>query len=148
MFEFSYSNSSVPLYLYERLSPSFASLIASRRTCTIPMATYNAISARYEELRSPNPLPSTNSTGNTTPARYSGSFMQTQSQPFNDSRGGLQRRQTTDLGKVAGITPIGQQPTQAVDPLDLSMTFHTAQLVSKPSLQSNHVLDPLWGLII
>ena len=47
--------------------------------------------------------------------------MQTQSQPFNDSRGGLQRRQTTDLGKVAGITPIGQQPTQAVDPLDLSM---------------------------
>ena len=47
--------------------------------------------------------------------------MQTQSQPFNDSRGGLQRRQTTDLGKVAGIAPIGQQPTQAVDPLDLSM---------------------------
>ena len=47
--------------------------------------------------------------------------MQTQSQPFNDSRGGLQRRQTTDLGKMAGITPIGQQPTQAVDPLDLSM---------------------------
>ena len=47
--------------------------------------------------------------------------MQTQTQPFNDSRGGLQRRQTTDLGKMAGITPIGQQPTQAVDPLDLSM---------------------------
>lgn len=46
--------------------------------------------------------------------------MQTQSQPFNDVRGSLQRRQTTDLGKMPGITPIGQQPVQAVDPVDLS----------------------------
>ena len=46
--------------------------------------------------------------------------MQTQSQPFNDVRGSLQRRQTTDLGKMPGITPIGQQPAQAVDPVDLS----------------------------
>lgn len=45
--------------------------------------------------------------------------MQTQSQPFSDSRGGLQRRQTIDLSKMPGITPIGQQPAQAVDPVDL-----------------------------
>ena len=45
--------------------------------------------------------------------------MQTQSQPFNDARGSLQRRQTTDLGKMPGITPIGQQPAHALDPADL-----------------------------
>ncbi|KAL9066719.1 MAG: hypothetical protein Q9161_007401 [Pseudevernia consocians] len=93
------------------------------------MASYNAISARYDELRSPNPPPSSNTTA--TPARYSGSFMQTQSQPFNDARGSLQRRQTTDLSKMPGITPIGQQPAQAVDPVDLPTTFHTAQLVER-----------------
>lgn len=45
--------------------------------------------------------------------------MQTQSQTFNDARESLQRRQTTDLGKMPGITPIGQQPAQAVDSVDL-----------------------------
>ena len=83
------------------------------------MASYNALSARYDELRSPNPPPTSNTTGNTTPARYSGSFMQTQSQQFTDARGSLQRRQTTDLSKMPGITPIGQQPAQTVDPTDL-----------------------------
>ena len=83
------------------------------------MASYNALSARYDELRSPNPLPTSNTTGSTTPTRYSGSFMQTQNQQFNDARGGLQRRQTTDLSKMPGITPIGQQPAQVVDPPDL-----------------------------
>ena len=72
--------------------------------------------------------------------------MQTQSQPFNDSRGGLQRRQTTDLGKMAGITPIGQQPTQAVDPLDLSMVC-TSRIPTKSS--SFEILQrfPIWELI-
>ena len=83
------------------------------------MAAYNALSARYDELRSPNPPLTSTTTGTTIPARYSGSFMQTQSQPFNDARGSLQRRQTTDLSKMPGIAPIGQQPTQAVDPVDL-----------------------------
>ena len=83
------------------------------------MASYNALSARYDELRSPNPPPTSNIAGTTTPARYSGSFMQTQSQSFNDARGNLQRRQTTDLSKMQGITPIGQQPAPAVDPVDL-----------------------------
>ncbi|KAL9134916.1 MAG: hypothetical protein Q9175_003903 [Cornicularia normoerica] len=101
------------------------------------MASHNALSARYDELRSPNP-PSSSTTGTTTPARYSGSFMQTQSQPFSDSRGGLQRRQTIDLSKMPGITPIGQQPAQAVDPVDLPTTFHTAQLVGNPSLNPIH----------
>ena len=45
--------------------------------------------------------------------------MQTQSQQFNDARGNLQRRQTTDLSKMPGITPIGQQPAQVVDAADL-----------------------------
>ena len=72
--------------------------------------------------------------------------MQTQSQPFHDSRGGLQRRQTTDLGKMAGITPIGQQPTQAVDPLDLSM------VCTSDSQQSQSFFEvlprcPNWELI-
>ena len=83
------------------------------------MATFNALSARYDELRSPNPPSTSNTTGTTIPARYSGSFMQTQSQTFNDARESLQRRQTTDLGKMPGITPIGQQPAQAVDSVDL-----------------------------
>ena len=83
------------------------------------MASYNALSARYDELRSPNPPPTSNTTGTTTPARYSGSFMQTQSQQLSDARGSLQRRQTTDLSKMPGMAPIGQQPAQVVDAVDL-----------------------------
>lgn len=95
------------------------------------MASYNALSARYDELRSPNPPPTSNTNATTNPTRYSGSFIQNQSQTFNDARGNLQRRQTTDLSKMPGITPIGQQPAQVAEPVDLPSTFHTAQLVEK-----------------
>ena len=75
------------------------------------MAFNNSITARYDELRSPNPPSSSATTGTTTPSRYSGSFMQSHSQPFGDTRASVQRRQTTDLSKMPAITPIGQQPT-------------------------------------
>ena len=75
------------------------------------MAFNNSITARYDELRSPNPPSSSATTGTTTPSRYSGSFMQSHSQSFGDTRASVQRRQTTDLSKMPAITPIGQQPT-------------------------------------
>lgn len=91
------------------------------------MAFNNSITARYDELRSPNP-PSNPTTGTTTPSRYSGSFMQSHSQPFNDTRASLQRRQTTDLSKMPAITPIGQQPTpvtQGGDSVDMAATVRS-----------------------
>ena len=101
------------------------------------MAFNNSITARYDELRSPNPPASSTSTGTTTPSRYSGSFMQSHSQSYNDARASLQRRQTTDLGKMPlSITPIGQGPitqtSKAPEPVEMaatvsnrcSMTYH------------------------
>ena len=97
------------------------------------MAFNNSITARYDELRSPNP-PSNPTTGTTTPSRYSGSFMQSHSQSFNDTRASLQRRQTTDLSKMPAITPIGQQPTpvtQGGDSADVVATVRsTPQQIS------------------
>lgn len=51
--------------------------------------------------------------------------MATHSHPSNDVRASLQRRFTTDLGKMPTLTPIGQQPNQVVDPLDMSSTVCT-----------------------
>ena len=84
----------------------------------------NSLSTRLEELRSRNPqsTASENTTGYTTPSRYSGSFMTTHSHPSNDVRASLQRRFTTDLGKMPTLTPIGQQPSQVVDSVDISST--------------------------
>ena len=86
------------------------------------MAFNNSITARYDELRSPNPPSSSNPTSTTTPSsRYSGSFLPNHSQGFgSDARTSLQRRQTTDLSKMPAITPIGQQPVQAVESVDMS----------------------------
>ncbi|KAL6720161.1 hypothetical protein ACLMJK_002082 [Lecanora helva] len=98
------------------------------------MAFNNSITARYDELRSPNPPSSSNSTGTKTSAsRYSGSFLQNHSQALsNDSRTSLQRRQTTDLSKMPAMTPIGQQPASAAEPVDMTAsTIHKAQLVEK-----------------
>lgn len=87
------------------------------------MAFNNALSTRLEELRSRNPqsTASENTTGYTIPSRYSGSFMTTHSHPSNDVRASLQRRFTTDLSKMPTLTPIGQ-PSQVVDPVDISST--------------------------
>ena len=85
------------------------------------MAFNNSITARYDELRSPNPPLNSNPTGTKTPSRYSGSFLPNHSQTFgNDSRSSLQRRQTTDLGKMAAMTPIGQQPLPPMESIDMS----------------------------
>lgn len=90
------------------------------------MAFNNSLSTRLEELRSRNPqsTASENTTGYTTPSRYSGSFMTTHSHPSNDVRASLQRRFTTDLSKMPTLTPIGQ-PSQVVDPVDISSTVCT-----------------------
>lgn len=85
------------------------------------MAFNNSLTSRLEDLRSRNPqsITSENATGYTTPSRYSGSFMTTHSQPSNDVRTSLQRRFTTDLGKMPTLPPIGQQPSQVAEPVEL-----------------------------
>ena len=100
------------------------------------MAFNNSISARYDELRSPNPPSSSNPTGTNTPSsRYSGSFLPNHSQAFGtDARTSLQRRQTTDLSKMPAMTPIGQQPPQAMEPVDMSAS------VSCSTFQSSNLL--------
>ena len=88
------------------------------------MAFNNSLTSRLDDLRSKN-LPATSSenhSGYTTPSRYSGSFMTSHSQPSSDTRASLQRRFTTDLGKMSTLTPIGQQPGQAVEPMEITST--------------------------
>lgn len=87
----------------------------------------HSLSNRLEELRSRNPqsTASESTTGYTTPSRYSGSFMTTHAHPTNDVRASLQRRFTTDLSKMPTLTPIGQQPSQVVEPVDFSSTVCT-----------------------
>ena len=94
------------------------------------MAFNNSITARYDELRSPNPPSSSATTGTTTPSRYSGSFMQSHSQSFGDTRASVQRRQTTDLSKMPAITPIGQQPTPTTqgESVDIAATVRQQPL--------------------
>lgn len=96
------------------------------------MAYNNALTSRLDELRSRNaPITTTtvttseNSSGYTTPARYSGSFMTSHSQSINDARASLQRRFTTDMSKVPNLTPIGQQPAQAPEPIEVPNTVST-----------------------
>ena len=90
------------------------------------MAYNNALTTRLDELRSRNPSTTTttseNSSGYTTPSRYSGSFMTSHSQSVNDARANLQRRFTTDLSKMPNLTPIGQQPTQVQEAVEVPNT--------------------------
>ncbi|KAL8807010.1 MAG: hypothetical protein Q9182_000991 [Xanthomendoza sp. 2 TL-2023] len=105
------------------------------------MAYNNALTNRLDELRSRNaPITtsttSENSSGYTTPARYSGSFMTSHSQSINDARASLQRRFTTDMSKLPNLTPIGQQPAQAQEPVDVpNTTLHKVQLLEKKRLE-------------
>lgn len=46
--------------------------------------------------------------------------MTTHSHPSNDARASLQRRFTTDLSKMSTLTPIGQQPNQAAESVDIA----------------------------
>jgi hypothetical protein len=93
------------------------------------MASNNSLSSRLEELRSRNPQsPPGESTysGYNTPTRYSGSFMQSHSQSTStEARGSLQRRFTTDSGTLPTLTPIGQQPSQVMESVDMSATVST-----------------------
>ena len=90
------------------------------------MAASNSLSSHLEDLRSRNPQsPAGEATysGYSTPVRYSGSFMPSHTQAFSgDARASLQRRFTTDSGKAPILTPIGQQPSQAVETVDMSAT--------------------------
>lgn len=99
------------------------------------MAYNNALTSRLDELRSRNgPITTTstttseNTSGYTTPARYSGSFMTSHSQSINDARASLQRRFTTDMSKVPNLTPIGQQPAQAPEPVEVPNTVSSVPL--------------------
>ena len=90
------------------------------------MSTSNSLSSRLEELRSRNPQSPPGElaySGYTTPTRYSGSFMPSHSQATSsEARSSLQRRFTADSGNVPTLTPIGQQPIQAMEPVDMSAT--------------------------
>ncbi|KAI4256399.1 MAG: hypothetical protein L6R42_006250, partial [Xanthoria sp. 1 TBL-2021] len=105
------------------------------------MAYNNALTTRLDELRSRNaPITTTtaseSSSGYTTPARYSGSFMTSHSQSINDARASLQRRFTTDMSKVPNLTPIGQQPAQAPEPVEVpNTTLHKVQLLEKKRME-------------
>lgn len=48
--------------------------------------------------------------------------MPSHSQSVNDSRASLQRRFTTDLSKMPNLTPIGQQPAQVQEAVDVPNT--------------------------
>ena len=91
----------------------------------------NALTARLDELRSRNPprVPSEGNTGQTTPFRYSGSYMTTSQQQIPTSSGGdapsLQRRFTADMSKMP-IAPIGEL-NQNTEPLEVPT------IVSKPT---------------
>ncbi|KAL9606417.1 MAG: hypothetical protein Q9179_000437 [Wetmoreana sp. 5 TL-2023] len=104
------------------------------------MAYNNALTSRLDELRSRNPsaaaTTSESSSGYTTPSRYSGSFMTSHSQSAGDTRASLQRRFTTDMSKMPNLTPIGQQPVQAQEPVELpNTTLHKVQLLEKKRLE-------------
>lgn len=92
------------------------------------MAFNNSLTSRLDDLRSKNPQATSSETNNgyTTPSRYSGSFMTSHSQPSNDARASLQRRFTTDLSKMSTLTPIGQQPGQALEPIEISSTVSSS----------------------
>ncbi|KAI4161670.1 MAG: hypothetical protein LQ342_004678 [Letrouitia transgressa] len=86
---------------------------------------YNSITTRLDELRfrSPTGTTSESTSGYTTPSRYSASFMPTHSQSSSEARSSLQRRFTTDLGKMQTLTPIGQQPAHAPESGEASSTY-------------------------
>lgn len=48
--------------------------------------------------------------------------MPSHSQSVNETRASLQRRFTTDLSKMPNLTPIGQQPAQVQEAVDVPNT--------------------------
>lgn len=88
------------------------------------MAYNNGFGDRMDDLRFRNPTsPREESySGFNPPRRANGNFMSTHSQATHEARASLQRRFTTDSGKMPTLTPIGQQPGQVLEPMDLSST--------------------------
>ncbi|KAI9872792.1 MAG: hypothetical protein M1830_001186 [Pleopsidium flavum] len=98
------------------------------------MAYNNGFGDRMDDLRFRNPQSPRDESysGYNSPRRVNGGYMATHSQSSNDTRANLQRRFTTDSSKMPTLTPIGQQPGQVVEPIDLSATtFHKVQLLEK-----------------
>ena len=95
------------------------------------MALNNSITGRLGDLRyRNNPIPPGESqSGNNTPSRYSGSFMNSFSQPAGDARASLQRRFTTDLTKMQSVGPIGQQPAQVAEQVETPITVRLDHLI-------------------
>ncbi len=88
------------------------------------MAYNNGFGDRIDDLRFRNPQSPRDESysGYNSPRRVNGGYMATHSQSSNDTRASLQRRFTTDSSKMPTMTPIGQQPGQVVEPVDLSAT--------------------------
>ena len=59
-------------------------------------------------------------------SRYSASFMPSHSlNSPNDTRASLQRRFTVDSNIIPTLSPIGHQPAQAAEPVDMTTTVST-----------------------
>lgn len=100
------------------------------------MAYNNGFGDRIDDIRYRHPQSPRDESysGYNSPRRVNGSYMTTHSQSSNDTRASLQRRFTTDSSKMPTLTPIGQQPGQVGEPMDLSSTVcHT----TLPSLLSD-----------
>jgi hypothetical protein len=97
------------------------------------MSANNSLSSRLEELRSRNPQSpqgESSYSGYNTPTRYSGSFMPSHSlSTTNEARANLQRRFTTDSNTFPTLSPIGSQPTQTMDSIDMSATVSLYQCI-------------------
>ena len=100
------------------------------------MAFNNSIASRLGDLRSRNNPVSTSESpsGYTTPSRYSGSFMNSHSQPSSDARASLQRRFTTDLSKMQPLAPINQQSPQIAEQVEGPV----AVSLERPELSISH----------
>lgn len=88
------------------------------------MAYNNGFGDRIDDIRFRHPQSPRDESysGYNSPRRANGGYMTTHSQSSNDTRASLQRRFTTDSSKMPTLTPIGQQPGQVGEPVDLSST--------------------------
>lgn len=97
-------------------------------TCPSPadiMAFNNGFGDRIDDIRFRHPQSPRDESysGYNSPRRVNGGYMTTHSQSSsNDTRASLQRRFTTDSSILPTLTPIGQQPGQVGEAMDLSST--------------------------
>src|ERR1700761_5648456 len=104
------------------------------------MAFANRLSERMEELRFPSvrsPNEESPYSSFTTPPRADNSFFATFQQPSADSRGSLQRRFTTDSGKITGGFGQGYNSNIA------SVCYYPASFHTRPRLRHCAVANPM-----